>query len=195
MKYDIESIKRRKQNMKKLKKIIDIILVILIYNIVLVSISCMNKIEPITILGYRAYIITSNSMEPIIKKGDVVIVKNTKEEEIKTNDIITFKKKDEIITHRIIDINKTETGTMYTTKGDNNNIEDMERIFYNNIEGKYILTIPILGNILMMLENKMVFLLLVLFLLILYFYNIQLQERKEKRREKKKINEAKKMGK
>ena len=186
MKYDIESIKKRKQKIKKIKKIIDIVMVIVIYNIVLVSISCMNKIEPITILGCRAYIIISNSMEPIIKKGDIVITKAAKAEDIKVNDIITYKKKDETITHRIINIENNGKEIMYTTKGDNNNIEDIERILYNDIEGKYIIKIPLLGKILLILENKIVFLILVLIVLILYFYNIKIQERREIRREKKK---------
>lgn len=195
MKYDIKSIEKRKNKVKKIKKIVDIILVILIYNIVLVSISCLNKIDPITIFGCRAYIIKSNSMEPMIKTGDIIITKNIKEEDIKKEDIITFKKKDEIITHRIVNIEENNGEKIYTTKGDNNNIDDIERIKNKDIEGKYILTIPYLGKIIMILENKIIFLILVLIILILYFYNIKLQEKKEIRREKKRLNEKKKMEK
>lgn len=195
MKYDIKSIRKRKENMIKVKRIVDIFLVIAIYNIVLVSISCINKIEPISIMGYRAYIITSNSMEPTIKKGDVLITKKISENNIKIDDIVTFKKNEEIITHRIAEIEETSEGKIYKTKGDNNNIEDTEKISYNEIEGEYLVRIPKLGNILLIFENKILFLVMILIFLILHFYAIQLNERKDKRREKKEKYEREKMGK
>lgn len=59
MKYDEESIMRRKQKEKLIKKVIDIILVILIYHMILVFVSCLNKIEDTHLLGFRAYKITT----------------------------------------------------------------------------------------------------------------------------------------
>jgi len=191
MKYDIESIKKRKQNEKLIRRIIDIVLVILIYNVILVSISCINKIEKITVFGYRAYIIKTDSMEPSINKGDVVITKRTKEEKLKVGDVITFKQKEAVITHRIVNIENYEQGNRYITKGDNNNIEDSQKISYENIEGKCVIAIPYLGNFMGFLENRIVFLVIILILLILYFYKIQMQEKKENRREKKRIEKEK----
>lgn len=193
MKYDIKSIKKRKQNVKQMKRIIDIVLVILIYNIILLSVSCMNRIEQITILGCKAYIIRTNSMEPEINIGDVVIVQKVKEEKLKIGDVITFDKETKVITHRIIEIEEKNGSNNYITKGDNNNMEDSEKIVYENIEGKKLITIPYLGSLIMFLENRIVFLIIILILLILYFYKIQLQEKKEDRREKKRIEDAKRM--
>ncbi len=67
MKYDIESIEKRKNTERILRRFIDILLTIVIYNIVLVTISAMNNIEDITIFKHKAYVITTNSMEPNIK--------------------------------------------------------------------------------------------------------------------------------
>ena len=45
-------------------------------------------------------------------------------EKIKVEDIITFKRDENIVTHRLVDIQETEQGKKYITKGDNNNVND-----------------------------------------------------------------------
>ena len=192
MKYDLESINRRKKNAKIIKKVMEIIAIILIYNIILIAISSENKISLINIFGYKSFIIKTNSMEPTIDINDVIITKKVQEEEIKVQDIITFIKDNEVITHRITIIENEENIKKYTTKGDNNNIEDSFKITYDNIEGKHILTIPNLGVIVKVLENQIIFLIILLIILICMFFRIQNQEKKEIRREKKKSEENRK---
>lgn len=188
MKYDIDSINRRKENVKIAKKIIEIIAIILIYNIILIFISSANQMSIVNIFGYKSYIIKTNSMEPTIKVNDVLITKKVEKEKIKVGDVITFIKNGEVITHRITQID--ENGE-YTTKGDNNNIEDTFKISYENIEGKNLLTIPYLGKIVEILDNKIVFLIITLIILIFMFLTIQNQEKKDKRKEKKRIEDEK----
>ena len=188
MKYDIESINKRKENVKIAKKVIEIIAIILIYNIILIALSSANKISVVNILGYKSYIIKTNSMEPTISINDVVITKKVKKEKIKKGDVITFLQDGEVITHRITQI---EDNGNYTTKGDNNNIEDTFKITYENIEGKHILTIPHLGKIVQALDNKIVFLIITLIILMFMFITILNQEKRENRREKKKIEDKK----
>ena len=188
MKYDIESINKRKENVKIAKKVIEIIAIILIYNIILIALSSANKISVVNILGYKSYIIKTNSMEPTTSINDVVITKKVKKEKIKKGDVITFLQDGEVITHRITQI---EDNGNYTTKGDNNNIEDTFKITYENIEGKHILTIPYLGKIVQALYNKIVFLIITLIILIFMFITILNQEKRENRREKKKIEDKK----
>ena len=151
----------------------------------------MNKIDDISLLGYKAYIITTDSMTPSINAGDVIIVKKVQEEKLQVGDVITFQKQDKVITHRITNIEEQDGKKVYTTKGDNNNLEDNETIEYANIEGKNVLTIPKLGYIIHTLENQIVFLLIVLILLILLFLKIEKDEKMENRREKKKIEQEK----
>lgn len=192
MKYDINSIKERKKNVQLIKNIINVIIVILIYNIILVLISCMNKIEPIFIFGLRAYKITTSSMEPTIKTGDIIIIKKENENNLKKDDIITFYQKGENITHRILEINENGNRKEYITKGDNNKLKDTNRITYEDINGKFVVKIPYLGKIMEIFENKIIFLFIVLLSLLLYLYNASLQEKKEKRRNKKESEGKKK---
>lgn len=192
MKYDLESINRRKEKAKMAKKVIEIIAIILIYNIILIVISSKHNIGFNNIFGYKAYIIKTNSMEPTININDVIITKKVKDDEIKVHDIITFIQDGEVITHRITKIDNDDSKIKFTTKGDNNNIEDTFKITYDSIEGKHILTIPYLGILVQILQNKIIFLIILLIILIFMFIGMQRQEKKEYRREKKKIEDNKK---
>lgn len=188
MKYDLESINKRKENVKIAKKVIEVIAIILVYNIILIIASSANKMNFINIFGYKSYIIKTNSMEPTININDVIITKKVEKDEIKTGDVITFMQNGEVITHRITQI---DANSEYTTKGDNNNIEDTFKIDYENIEGKHVLTIPYLGKVVQALDNKIVFLIITLIVLIFMLITIQNQEKRENRREKKEIEDRK----
>lgn len=191
MKYDIESINKRRENAKIAKKVIEILAVILIYNIILIAISSENNVNLINMFGYKSYVIKTNSMEPTINVNDVVINKEVKQDELNVGDVITFLHEGEVITHRITKIDNDGDVTHYTTKGDNNNIEDIFKITYENIKGKHVITIPYLGKIIRLLENKLLFLIILLITLIFLFVQLQNQEKKDNRREKKKIEDKK----
>lgn len=174
-----------------IKIIIDVILVILLYNILLVGISCINRIEEISIFGCKAYVITTNSMSPKLKDGDVLITKKVNEEILKVGDIITFKKNGINITHRITKIDEENGQKIYTTKGDNNTLEDSEKVKFEEIEGKSLVKIPFLGKIIKCIQNQTVFLIIILLILILIYWKINLIEKKNIRREKKRIEKEK----
>jgi len=122
-----------------------IILVFNIYNFVCIKV--LHK-DLATVNGYAVLEVISRSMEPTIKKGDMIII-NTKAKDYKVNDIITFRDKEgSLVTHKIISLDED---TMIT-KGDNNNTEDgmSER---SAIVGKYVKKIAGLGVILASLKS------------------------------------------
>lgn len=195
MKYDIESIKRRKDINTRIKKIIFIFLVIILYNVVLLYMSYIDKFDTPSFYIYKAYLISTESMEPELKKGDAIIIKKVAEDQLRINDIVTFKINGEIITHRIVRIDEVNSEKFYITKGDNNNVEDSDELRFSDIEGKQIIKIPHLGNIVAGLKNGIVIILVVLIALIMYLNRIEMKEKSEARREKKKIEDEKFMGK
>ncbi len=195
MKYDIESIKRRKDINTRIKKIIFIFLVIILYNVVLLYMSYIDKFDTPSFYIYKAYLISTESMEPELKKGDAIIIKKVAEDQLRVNDIVTFKINGEIITHRIVRIDEANSEKFYITKGDNNNVEDSDELRFSDIEGKQIIKIPHLGNIVAGLKNGIVIILVVLIALIMYLNRIEMKEKSEARREKKKIEDEKFMGK
>jgi len=130
--------------MKRIKKIgialVGILLMfILTYNIYnFVSLKFLHK-DLATVNGYAPLEVVSGSMEPTIKKGDIIII-NTKDNDYKIGDIITFydpKDKTSFITHRIISV---EDGKM-RTQGDNNKSEDQSLLTEKDIIGKYVFKI------------------------------------------------------
>lgn len=195
MKYDIKSIKRRKDINTRIKKIIFIFLVIILYNVVLLYMSYIDKFDTPSFYIYKAYLISTESMEPELKKGDAIIIKKVSEDQLRVNDVVTFKINGEIITHRIVRIDDVNSEKFYITKGDNNNVEDSDELRFSDIEGKQIIKIPHLGNIVAGLKNGIVIILVVLIALIMYLNRIEMKEKSEARREKKKIEDEKFMGK
>lgn len=103
------------------------------------------SILPIT-GNYKFLVVQSGSMEPAIKMGSVVIVKPADDYQI--NDVITFvnpKKRQELISHRIVDLEVSEGTTSYIVKGDANEDPDARKVARNEIVGKILLNIPYLG--------------------------------------------------
>ncbi len=98
---------------------------------------------------YMPISIVSNSMAKLIKRGDVVIVKNLTQKEINSlqvNDIVVYNLDGSMVSHRIIDIKKVDGNKLnFITKGDNNNAPDAFPVAESQVKGKVILKIPKLG--------------------------------------------------
>ena len=197
MLYTNDAIKTRKNKENKFKKNINIIiyiflLPILIYNVSLIIQSVLKPYETPNFLGIKTYVIISGSMQPELKIGDIVVVKKTTQESLKVGDIISFRHGQSVITHRISRIIVEDGETKYITKGDFNNAEDSESVTYKNIEGKAIRSIPQLGKIALMLQDKIVIIFLIIVLYIYLVYSGELKKKKMQRRMKRIDYEKKK---
>lgn len=105
---------------------------------------------------YPMAAITSGSMWPVLKTGDLVLIKGVKEKnDINLGDIVVYKNQKGFTIHRVIQMNN-ET---IITKGDANNIGDAP-VKYADVVGKTIsfnskpFRIPMLGNISIMVKDK-----------------------------------------
>ena len=99
------------------------------------------------IFGAGAYVVLSGSMEPTYPVGSLLYEKKVNPEELEVGDVITYViAQDRVVTHRIADVMEDESGSLwFTTKGDNNDIEDANPIHEKNVLGTPILTIPMVG--------------------------------------------------
>ena len=93
--------------------------------------------------------ITSGSMWPILKKGDLILIKGINEkEEIKLDDVVVYRNEKGFTIHRVIKLNE-ET---LITKGDANNVKD-KPVKYEDVIGKLLVMnnkpfrIPLLGMV------------------------------------------------
>ena len=91
----------------------------------------------------------SNSMVPYFTRGYVVIVKKLNKDEIKklqVGDILEYQLDKSMILHRIKEIETDSEGNMlFTTKGDNNDFPDVEKVKEEQIVGIIKFKIPYLG--------------------------------------------------
>lgn len=86
-------------------------------------------------MGYSIFEVVTGSMSGTIEINDYIIVKETKD--IKLKDVVTFKDKDSIVTHRVVEIKPDSIVTM----GDANTSEDVE-LKIDDIIGKVVYVIP-----------------------------------------------------
>ena len=79
---------------KVIKKIFDILKIIILVLLILFAIfTVYQKVFPNnpSVFGFRTYSIITKSMEPVLHKGDVILVQERSTDSYKVGDIITFK--------------------------------------------------------------------------------------------------------
>ena len=109
------------------------------------------------LFGLQVYTILSGSMEPNYHVGSVIYVKKVAPQDLKVGDAISFMLSESTVaTHRIIEILPDEDDPnviRFRTKGDNNDIEDTNPVHSNNVLGKVVGTIPLLGYVSDFVQN------------------------------------------
>ncbi len=124
-----------------------------------------DKYEP----KFSIYTIISESMEPNVNKGDVIVnLKVNDFDDVKINDVITFISTSDLtygftITHRVVGTKLLDDGEVcLITRGDNNTSEDASCVKEENLIGVVKAVIPSLGKIQGFLSNKFGILLIIL---------------------------------
>ena len=87
---------------------------------------------------YQALTIGSGSMSPAIEKGDVIILKGMKNEEvrkIKKGDVLVYNHDNKIIVHRVIKKSNNGKTISFKTKGDYNNTKDSWTVKQEDVIG------------------------------------------------------------
>jgi len=140
----IEKIIKRKNTIRFVIKCIvsPIVLAIVIINLYLFAQKIKNPNGVVSFMGFKAFAVTSGSMEPELKIGDMIITYHKNKDELVKGDIIAFDQGENIITHRIVDIKEENGIVKYITKGDNNNANDEILVDYSKIEGVSFIKVP-----------------------------------------------------
>ncbi|MCF7926200.1 MAG: signal peptidase I [Candidatus Izimaplasma sp.] len=137
------------------------------------------------ILGFRTFVVISDSMEPKINVYDMVVIKKVDKEDIQVSDIITFKvyipevDSKSYVTHYVDEIIiNSENETIYKTQGESTaenpdvwtdadgNVID---ISYNDVEGVYLFKIPKIGRLIYLLRDPIFVGLLIVNGFVIYF--------------------------
>lgn len=104
--------------------------------------------DPPELFGYSQLVVTSGSMEPAFSAGDMILIHGQDEYEL--GDIVTFRNEEgSLVTHRIVG----STEGSFITKGDANNVEDDTLLSAENIVGKLVCCVPVMGSFLLFLRT------------------------------------------
>ena len=98
------------------------------------------------LFGLQEFTVITGSMEPTIPVGSIVVVKPADIDGIKEGDIISYRSKyhsEVVVTHRVTEVDR-EAGKV-TTKGDANDIEDVNPVYMNQVIGVVIYCLPRAG--------------------------------------------------
>lgn len=92
--------------------------------------------------GWRPVVITSDSMQPTIRAGDVLLVDDHPDGLLAQQAVVTFTRDDgTTVTHRVFGLE----GERYVTKGDANPTPDAERVEPDAVTGVGRLIVPLVG--------------------------------------------------
>ncbi|MEG0307971.1 MAG: signal peptidase I [Clostridium sp.] len=137
-------------HLKRIKEVLYYMLVIFLIFIIIINIS--SRIPQLyNLTKVSSYTVLTGSMKPVINPGDMVIVKKVSVDKLNVGDIITFTNNNNSITHRITSISLEGI----TTKGDDNDTEDLGKITGVELTGKVIITIPKIGYAFNIFYNKL----------------------------------------
>ena len=142
-------IKRRKKS--RVRNIITLVSdIIFIFVLLLLVKLCINvrSGEVPGAFGFKALRVVSSSMEPLLSKGDCILIKKISPCDVKEGDVISFFSSDPMLeqhinTHRVVSIQVNSDGDYsFTTKGDNNKYEDYYQATGDNLLGVYYSHLP-----------------------------------------------------
>lgn len=165
--------------MKKALKIIVnifawlIVIFALLITILVFSSSTSNGVSHL--LGYIPLTVDSQSMSPTFEQGDLIICKQIDDvNELQVGDVITFwtiidgqKVKN---THRIVKVNHAENSVSFTTRGDNNPVDDEIPAYQAELIGKWTnIRLSGAGNIMAFLRTKVGFFVCILIPMAIFF--------------------------
>ena len=166
---------------KVIKKILSILKIIILILLILFALfTVYQKVFPNnpSAFGFRTYSIITKSMEPVLKKGDVILVQERNTSSYKVGDIITFKGtsgdlKGKIVTHEVVGIQLENGKNIFYTKGIQNISED-PAVYENEILGKYIYKFKFFSLIERIMDTKIGFILIIIIPLgYIYFYDLR----------------------
>lgn len=187
--YRIKNFEKSGKKLYITKKMLSVIIYLIIIPVIAINFIILIKSyiapnEIPSIFGIKTFVIVSKSMEPTIMTGDAIFSTEPKNENIKINDVISFHDKQDINTHRIINI-LTENGVKkYITKGDNNKNPDKDKVTFDKIEGVYQFKLAGFGKIANFIKGKTTLVVLLIFLILISINQVNVSRKKLLRKER-----------
>ncbi|WP_294908718.1 signal peptidase I [uncultured Ruminococcus sp.] len=151
------------------------LIAVLVFTLVVFFMSRINGSTP-SVFGYSIFRVSSGSMEPELKVGDIILDKVVENPEaLKVGDVITFKSDDYgdmLVTHKVIRAPYEENGKlMLQTKGVANEIAD-NPIRIDEVKGIMICKVDYLDTVYNVFLSPWGLLILIALIVIIFFDEI-----------------------
>ena len=176
-KYDeLEVYKDLRQKRKKrawLRALVWTMVLVFSPFIIFFSLLIISPSSGVSFFGYTFYIVQSESMKPIFDVNDGIIIKSVQsQDEIEIGTDICFIRKSDgkTVTHRVIGtvVNSADE-IEYITKGVHNIPADEETVLFENIIGRRIGVMHVIGHIVAFCRTPAGIVLFILFFMLLTF--------------------------
>lgn len=109
------------------------------------------------ITGAVPLTVLTSSMEPALPPGTLIVVRPTGIEDIGIGNVLTYQLesgKPELVTHRVVAIRRSTSGTVtFTTQGDNNPQPDPGQVIAAQVKGTVWYSVPLVGYVAVGLGN------------------------------------------
>lgn len=104
------------------------------------------------LFGFSVVRVQTESMEPTLDLGDIVIIKHTDPQKLEVSDIIAYRGteypvRDTLVTNQIVEIRQDKSDYYFTTRGCKADSLNDPEIEYSNVFGKVLYKIPFLGTL------------------------------------------------
>lgn len=148
------------------KKIINILFMFFIMCLLAILVGMNYCPEEMSkIIGFRSYVVLTDSMEPKIPTYSIVFSKMLEEDKtIDPNSIVTFRAnrfgEDVLLTHYFKETQEKDGQTFYRTQGATAPEFDNYETSRNDIVGEYLFHIPYIGKFILLFQSPFGFVLL-----------------------------------
>ena len=161
----------------RVKNIILVAIIILLFLIIVVTMIARLTGATPEFFGNSLYRVSSGSMEPELKIGDVILTQSCDPEKLVKGDIVTYnvesgKLNGRTITHRVVRAAFSKDGKRYIqTKGDANSYSDKD-VLISDVKGKYVCKIELLNTLYSFFVTPLGLITLIALIIIAFFNEI-----------------------
>lgn len=113
-----------------------------------------------------------NSMKPELQNSDLIIIGKEKEYDMQEGNIYAYKLNEKIFVQRLYYIDTNNGNIQYIFKGDNNINPNIEGVKSEDIIGKVIFSVPIIGLFAKVFQNGFVCLFIIISIIYVVIYKV-----------------------
>jgi signal peptidase len=135
---------------KSVDDLIELLKIIFDALLILVLIGALALLLAPQLMGARLLVVLSQSMEPTVPMGSIVVSLPVSASEIAVGDLITFHStgpdgSPALVTHRVVEVVDDGIAVRFRTKGDAVEEPDLNLVEPHNLVGRVLFNVPMVG--------------------------------------------------